>query len=176
MAITTQMVRGGAPVVRLLQEGGGVFICCYIRWEARLVHVKDALLCYFGLLLRPSEILQRIFMGFPAPRQFEPLQRFSKDKNPTAPTFHLLHIFAALKPIKQEAARAAERQRGYFKTWTMVPGVLFSHIGEQNEVLLIVLLSNQRANQLPKTPINLLFTDLTGILQEAQQLDGFLAT
>lgn len=41
---------GGRPVARLLQiqaqEGGGVFICCYVRWEARLVHVKDALLYY----------------------------------------------------------------------------------------------------------------------------------
>lgn len=56
----------------------------------------------------------------------------------------------------------------------VVPGVLVSHTGEQKKVLLIVLLSNQRVNQLPNKPINLLI-DLTGILQEALQLGEFPA-
>lgn len=56
----------------------------------------------------------------------------------------------------------------------MVPGVLFSHTGEQKKVLPIVLLSNQPVNQLPNEPIDLL-ADLTGILQEAQQPGEFPA-
>lgn len=56
----------------------------------------------------------------------------------------------------------------------MVPGVLFSHTGEQKKVLLIGFLSNRGVNQLLNTPIKV-FIDVTGILQEDQLLKGFPA-